>query len=291
VSVRRAGLPLTVKMRHNAHYVEEIISRTGAAIGRMIPLEDVQPNEGQPRKDFGDLQGLTDSVREKGVLEPLLVRFQPQYGKYLIISGERRYRAACAAGLAEVPCIEKDVDDAETLELALIENLQRKDLTPFEEADGVYELAGQFGLTHEEIAAQVGKARSSITELFSLREIPDEVRAFCIEKGVLSKSQLLQVARQSDEKKMKDLAQRFALGMVNREQARAERNPDRKPSPAVFRFVPPAKEFKLVLQFRKNTVERKEIIATLRRIIETLEAGEEEGRQWAVGSGQVDSTR
>jgi len=259
-------------MRHNAHYVEEIISRTGAAIGRMIPLEEIQPNASQPRKDIGDLQGLTDSVREKGVIEPLLVRFLPESGKYMIISGERRYHAARAAGLYELPCIEKDVDDAETLELALIENLQRKDLTPFEEADGVQALAGGFGLTHEEIARKVGKARSSITELLSLRSIPDEIRASCLEQGVLSKSQLLQVARQPNEGKMRDLVRRFALGMLNREQARAERNPDAQPRRAVFRFVPPAKEFKLVLQFRKNTVERNEIIAALRRIIETLEA-------------------
>jgi ParB family transcriptional regulator, chromosome partitioning protein len=272
VSVRRAGLPLTVKMRHNAHYVEEIIARTGAAIGRMIPLEEIQPNASQPRKEIGDLQGLTDSVREKGVLEPLLVRFMPESGKYMIISGERRYLAARNAGLSELPCIEKDVDGAETLELALIENLLRKDLTPFEEADGVQALAGHFGLTHEEIARKVGKSRPSITELLSLRSIPDEIKALCIEKGVLSKSQLLQVARQPSEVKMKDLAQRFALRMVNREQARAERNPDKKPRPAVFRFVPPAKEFKMVLQFRKNHVERDEIIATLLRIIETLQA-------------------
>ena len=272
MSVRRAGLPLTVKMRHNAHYVEEIISRTGAAIGRMIPVEELQTNASQPRKDIGDLQGLTDSVREKGVLEPLLVRYLPESGKYMIISGERRYLAARAAGLYELPCIEKNVDDAETLEMALIENLQRKDLTPFEEADGVQALAGRFGLTHEEIARKVGKSRSSVTELLSLRIIPDEIKALCIEKGVISKSQLLQVARQPNEKRMKDLVQRFALGMVNREQARAERNPDKKPRPAVFRFVPPAKEFKLVLQFRKNSVERSEIIATLRRILEAPEA-------------------
>jgi len=271
VSVRRAGLPLAVTMRHNAHYVEEIISRTGAAIGRMIPIEEVQPNADQPRKDVGDLAGLTDSVREKGVLEPLLVRFLPESGKYMIISGERRYHAARAAGLGELPCIEKDVDDVETLELALIENLQRKDLTAFEEADGVHELAARFGMTHEEIARRVGKARSSVTEVLSLREIPDEIKALCIEKGVLSKSQLLQVVRQPDEGKMKDLVKRFALGVLNREQARAERNPDKKPQPAVFRFVPPAKEFKLVLQFRKNKVERSEVIAALRRIIETLE--------------------
>lgn len=269
---RRTGLPVALKMRHNAHYVEEMISRSGAAIGRMIAVEQLQPNAEQPRKDKGDLRGLTESVREKGVLEPLLVRYLPESEKYLIISGERRYHAARAAGLREVPCIEKDADDAETLELALIENLQRKDLTPFEEADGIQSLGERFALTHEEIARKIGKSRSSVTESLSVRSIPDEIKAHCIEKGVLSKSQLLQVARQESEAKMRDLIRRFALGMLSREQAREERNPEKKPRNAVFRFVPPAKEFKLVLQFRKSAVQREEIIQALRRILETLES-------------------
>ena len=269
---RRTGLPVTVKMRHNAHYVEEIISRSGAAIGKMIAIEQLVPNADQPRKDRGDLRGLTESVREKGVLEPLLVRYFPESGKYMIISGERRYFAARAAGLAEVPCIEKDADDAETLELALIENLQRKDLTPFEEADGIQALGERFALTHEEIAKKIGKGRSSITESLSLRSIPDPIKARCIEKGVISKSQLLQVARQPSEAKMKDLVRRFALGMVTREQAREERQPDKKPRNAVFRFVPPTKDFKLVMQFRKNSIQREEIIQALRSILETLES-------------------
>lgn len=272
MSVRRAGLPVAVKMRHDAHYVEEIISRTGAAIGRMIPLEQLQPNLDQPRKDHGDLRGLAESVREKGVLEPLLVRYLPESGKYMIISGERRYHAARAAGLTELPCIQKDVDDAETLELALIENLQRKDLTPFEEADGVQALVERFGMTHELVAKRIAKARSSVTEILSLRSIPDPIKAQCIEKGVLSKSQLLQVARQATEAKMKDLVRRFALGVLNREQARAERNPDKKPRNAAFRFVPPAKEFKLTLQFRKSGFQREDVIQALRRALEMLEA-------------------
>jgi ParB family chromosome partitioning protein len=272
VSVRRAGLPIAVKMRHNAHYVEEIISRSGAAIGRMIAVEQLQPNADQPRKELGDLATLTDSVREKGVLEPLLVRYLSEANKYMIISGERRYHAARAAGLREVPCIERDADEAESLELALIENLQRKDLTPFEEADGVQALLDRFGLTHEEISKKISKSRSSVTELLSLRSIPDAIKAQCIETGVLSKSQLLQVARQPSEAKMRDLVRRFAQGLVNREQARAERNPEKKPRQAVFRYVPPAKEFKLVLKFRKGRVEREEIITALRRILETLEA-------------------
>lgn len=271
MSVRRAGLPMTVKMRHNSHYVEDIISLSGAAIGRMIPIEQIQPNAEQPRKHLGDLQSLTDSVRDKGVLEPLLVRYMPEPDKFMIISGERRYHASCAAGLRELPCIEKDVDDGETLEIALIENLQRKDLTPFEEADGVQALADRFELTHEEIAGRIAKSRSSITETLRLRTIPDEIKAQCIEAGVLSKSQLLQVARQPSEAKMRDLVRRFALGLVNREQARAERNPEKKPRHAVFNYIPPAKEFKMVLKFRKGSVEREEIVSALRRIIETLE--------------------
>ena len=268
---RRSGLPVTVKMRHNAHYVEEIISRSGAAIGKMIAVEQISPNAEQPRKDRGDLKGLIESVREKGVLEPLLVRYLPESEKYMIISGERRYFAARAAGLTEVPCIEKDADDAETLELALIENLHRKDLTPFEEADGIQSLGDRFALTHDEIARKIGKGRSSITESLSLRNIPDPIKAECIEKGVLSKSQLLQVSRQPSEAKMRDLVRRFALGLVTRDQAREERQPDKKPKNAVFRFVPPTKDFKLVMQFRRNNVQREEIIQTLRRVIEMLE--------------------
>jgi ParB family transcriptional regulator, chromosome partitioning protein len=275
VSSRRIGLPLTVKMRHDSHYVEEIISRTGAAIGRMIPIEQIQPNVSQPRKDMGDLNGLIESVREKGVLEPLLVRSLPESGKYLIISGERRYQAARIAGLLELPCIEKEVNDSETLEIALIENLQRKDLTPFEEADGLQALADRFALTHEEIGRRISKGRSSITECLSLRSIPDKIKALCIENNVLSKSQLLQVARQPNDAKMRELVRRFALGTVNREQARAERNPEAKTPGTQFRFVPPTKDFKLVLRFRRKNVNRHEIIEALRRIIQDLESGRE----------------
>jgi hypothetical protein len=144
-------------MRHDNHYVEEITSRGGIPIGRMIPIEEIEPNVGQPRKDAGDLQRLTDSVREKGVLNPLLVRYLPDSGKYGIISGQRRYQAARAAGLSELPCIEKDVDDAEAIEIALTENLHHRELTPCEEAIWVHELAARSSMTHEEIARRVGK--------------------------------------------------------------------------------------------------------------------------------------
>ena len=173
---KRIGLPVTLKMRHDAHYVETLTSFSGAAVGRMIDIGRIRPNPEQPRKALGELHELTESIKEKGVLEPLLVRFVPREEAYFIIAGERRYHAARAAGLRELPCIEKIADDAETLELALIENLQRKDLTPFEEAEGLYRLAQRFAYTHEEIAHKIAKARSSVTEILSLRNLPDHIR-------------------------------------------------------------------------------------------------------------------
>lgn len=273
MSTKRSGLPLVLTMRHDAHYVEELSARSGAAIGRLIAIDLLQPNVGQPRQDRGDLRGLTESVRDKGVLEPLLVRPLRDVGKYLIISGERRYFAARAAGLAEVPCIEKDIGEEETLEIALIENLQRKDLTPFEEADGIHALADRFGLTHDQIGRQLGKGRSSVTEVLSLRSIPDEIKALCIEQGVLSKSQLLQVARQPTEARMRDVARRFATGLLNREEARAERQ-QKEPPKGVFRFVAPGRDFSLTLKFRGKSAGRNEVIGALRRLLESLESGE-----------------
>jgi len=191
---KRVGLPITLKMRHDAHYVESLTSYSGAAVGRMIPVDQIRPNPDQPRKALGDLRELTESIREKGVLEPLLVRFVPREDCFYIISGERRYHASRGAGLREVPCIEKTADDAETLEIGLIENIQRKDLTPFEEADGLYRLSTQFEYTHEDIAKKIGRARSSVTETLSLRNIPESLRKKCVENGINSKSLLLQVA-------------------------------------------------------------------------------------------------
>ncbi len=162
MSVKPIGLPPAAKMRHDAHYVEEITSRGGIAIGRMIAIEEIEPDAGMPRRDAGDLQRLTDSVRELGVLNPLLVRFLPDSGKYGIISGQRRYQAARAAGLSELPCIEKDVDDAEVIEIALTENLHHKELTSSEQALWIHELA-RLGMTHEEIAKRVGELPLPIT--------------------------------------------------------------------------------------------------------------------------------
>jgi ParB family chromosome partitioning protein len=276
---KRVGLPVTLKMRHDAHYIESLTSYSGAAIGRMIPVDQIRPNPDQPRKTLGDLRELTESVREKGVLEPLLVRMVPGEDFYHIISGERRYHASRAAGLREVPCIEKKVDDAETLEIALIENVQRKDLTPFEESDGLYRLQEQFEYTHEDMAKKIGRARSSVTETLSLRNIPESLRKKCLEHGVQSKSLLLQIARQPTEKKMMEMLHRILAGGLTRDEARKERKEEQggpqRPQPFIFHYEPEDDAFKFRLQFKKSHVSREELVRTLREILAQLEGASE----------------
>ena len=116
----------------------------------MIPLDLLVPNPDQPRRSFGDMADLVSSIKEKGVLEPVLVR--PTGEKYQIIAGERRFRASVEAGLSQIPCVEIDVDDRGVLEISLIENLQRRDLNPFEEAEGLEKLCEKFQYTHEDVA-------------------------------------------------------------------------------------------------------------------------------------------
>ena len=282
---KRIGLPVALKMRHDAHYVEQLTSFSGAAVGRMIRVDQIRPNPEQPRKALGDLTELTESIREKGVLEPLLVRYMPREECYYIISGERRYHSARAAGLRELPCIEKMADDAETLEIALIENIQRKDLTPFEEADGLYGLATQFEYTHEDIAKKIGRARSSVTETLSLRNIPDALRKKCLEHGVTSKSLLLQIARQPTEKKMAEMFHRILQGGLTRDEARRERKEEQgtphRPQPFIFHYEPQNESFRFRIQFKKSHVSRGELITTLREILSQLEGSE---------SSEADST-
>jgi ParB family chromosome partitioning protein len=281
---KKTGLPVMLKMRHDAHYVESLTSYSGAAVGRMIPVDQIRPNPDQPRKALGDLRELTESIRAKGVLEPLLVRFVPREECYYIISGERRYHASRAAGLREVPCIEKMADDAETLEIALIENIQRKDLTPFEEADGLYRLAQQFDYTHEDVAKKIGRARNSVSETLSLLDIPDILRRKCIDNGIMSKGLLLEIAKQQSVKKMEETISRIIHGGLTRDHVRKERAEDKapaKPQPFVFHYEPEDQAFRFRLQFKKSTVSRDELIRTLREILSQLEGTE---------SGEADST-
>jgi ParB family transcriptional regulator, chromosome partitioning protein len=275
-SARRVGLPETLRMRHDSHFVEQLARPGGIAIGRLVPIEDLMANPHQPRQAMGDLSELVASVRAKGVIEPILVR--PVGGRFQIIAGERRYRAAMEAGLAELPCVVREASDAEVMELALIENLQRRDLSPFEEADGLRVLAETYKYTHESMAEKLGKSRSSITEMLSLTAMPEEVRQICRLADIHSKSLLLQIVRQGDARKMVALVERLQKEGATRSDARRivrEEKPKKgkgRPRHFVFRFQPREKSYTLNLQFRKADVPKDEIIQALERILKELRA-------------------
>lgn len=267
------GLPQDKRMRHDSHFVEEITSTRSESIGRLIDIERIEPNPHQPRKNFGDLSEMVASIKEKGVLEPILVR-AIEGGRFEIIAGERRYQASKLAGLRHVPSIEVDVDNRGMLEISLIENLQRKDLTPFEEAAAIQRLCDQFRYTHEEIARKLGKSRTVITEALSLNRMPETVQERCRQADIESKSMLLQIVRQDTEDAMHKLVDRITGEGITREQARrfnkSEATDERRPKRYVFRYAPEDDAFHFSLSFPKPEVQKAELVSALQSILERL---------------------
>ena len=202
-----------------------------------VPLDRIRPCPLQPRKDFSAeaLRELADSIREQGIVQPLIVR--ERGGFFELIAGERRWRAAQLLQLAEVPVITREADDRAVLELALIENLQRENLNAIEEAHGYEQLAGQFQLTQEEIAAQVGKSRAVVANALRLLKLPQVVQNF-IREGRLSVGHAKVILGITDEKKQKLAAERVIKeglnvrqteGLVAKLQTRDSRRPGLKP--------------------------------------------------------------
>jgi ParB family transcriptional regulator, chromosome partitioning protein len=272
---RRFGLPETVRMRHDPHFVDQLGRPSGIPVGQLVPIEDITPNPQQPRHVMGDLTELVASVREKGILEPILVR--PVGSRFQIIAGERRFRAAVEAGLAEIPCIVRDTNDAETMEIALIENLQRKDLSAFEEADGLKTLAEAYGYTHEKMAERLGKSRTSITETLSLAAMPDDVRDRCRHADIHAKSLLLQIVRQTAPEKMIAMLDRMQReGTPTRHDARRIAQESKKtrgrPRSYVFRHQPKDKSFTLTVHFKRSIVERDDLVGALLQVLDDLRA-------------------
>jgi len=272
--VSKRGLPISLKMRHDEHYVEALASSAGSPIGRLVPIEQIDPNPDQPRQVMGDLSELMASIAEKGIIEPLVVR--QRGGRYQIVAGERRYQASVQVGLRELPVVIRDVDDTEIIEVALVENLQRKDLGPFEEAEALASLASRCGYTHEDLAKRLGKSRTSVTESLALADMPQDVRNLCRLADISSKSLLLQVVRQQTPQKMialiEQLTREGRTGGPTREQARkvVAKPKFGRPKSYVFKYHPPTKAFNLSLKFKRSEVDRTEVIAALEAIIAEL---------------------
>lgn len=161
------------------------VTESGAI--RRLPVDFIIANRANPRRDFDDeqLEELTNSIREKGVMQPLLLRPSEDPNLFELIAGERRWRAAQRAGLHEVPVIIREVDDKEALELAIVENVQRTDLNPVEEASGYDQLMQQFGYTQNDLAQVIGKSRSHVANTLRLMKLPEDVRTM-LSSGQLS---------------------------------------------------------------------------------------------------------
>ena len=285
----KRGLPVRVKMRHTAHFVDELAARHETPVGRLLPLSSVQADPGQPRQELGDLSDLVSSIREKGVLEPILVRRAPESGpapkdgdrapRFTIIAGERRYRAALEAGLYEIPAIELDVSEQEAREITLIENLQRRDLSPFEEAEGYRALGERHGYTQERIAQAVGKSRSLVAETLALLQIPTDLRRVAGDLGIRSRSLLLEVAKLGDPARMKALLDRVGRQGLTRDDVRKDTRETGGRSkagsagrrkPYTFKFRAPDQRYSLQMTFRQSTVDKGDLIRALEQILEDL---------------------
>ena len=274
---RKTGLPESVKMRHDNHFVELITARPSGPNVRMILIGMIDPNPRQARNELGDIKELMLSIKEKGVLEPILVR--PKKGRYEIIAGERRYVASKMAGLKEMPCIEMSVEDNEAMELALIENLQRKDLDVFEEADGLKTLADIYGYNHNNIAKKIGKARSTITEIINVSKIPGEIRDICKKFNVTSRSTLIEIAKQKNIDDMRRLVQMIGERELRRadtrELSKELKGAVKRQKFYVYNYKPDKDDsYKLRIEFKRESVSKDEIIRILKDIIGKLKSGD-----------------
>lgn len=209
-----------------------------------LPLQRIEPNPNQPRKRFDEveLQALADSIAQHGLLQPLAVRDMGN-GYYQIIAGERRWRACRLAGLSEVPVTVVEADDRTVMELALVENLQREDLNPMEEAEGYRVLLEEYGLTQEQAAQQVGKSRSAVANALRLLTLSDEVRAL-VENGELTAGHARALLTLPNGRLQKAAAQKILALRLSVRQAEAmckrmaaEEKPKEEPEPLAVDYV------------------------------------------------------
>lgn len=206
----------------------------------MLKISEIEPNRSQPRKDFDEnsLSNLAQSISQHGLLQPLLVRPLP-IGGYQIVAGERRYRACRMAGLTEVPVTIRELSDTETMELALIENLQREDLSPIEEALGYKALIDEHGFSQEEVATSVGKSRPAIANSLRILKLPDSVLEY-VKQDKISAGHARALLMLDSEKDMlelaeliykKDLSVRQAEKLAKKKpEVEEDTQPERKPS-------------------------------------------------------------
>ncbi len=230
MATKKSGLGKGIGAIFTENSVEDIANDISPV---KVKLIDIEPNREQPRKQFDDeaLSELADSIAKHGIIQPLLVRPMPD-GGYQLVAGERRWRASRMAGLSEVPVVIRNLTDSQVAELALVENLQRENLNPIEEANGYKELGDKYGYTQEEIAEIVGKSRSAVANSLRLLALPKELSALVV-SGVLSTGHAKAILSLEDSGSRKELAKLVAdKGLSVRETERIARAMAKEKSPS-----------------------------------------------------------
>ncbi len=276
---KKSGLPDSLSMRHDPHFVELISQKSPGQMVRLIPIDRIDPNPRQPRSELGDIQELMESIKTKGVLEPILIRSKG--ARFEIIAGERRYFASKNLALKDIPCIQMDVNDQEAMEISLIENLQRKDLDIFEEADGLKALINLYDYSHQDIAERIGKSRSTITEIISVSRIPSELRQMIKSAAITSRSTIIEIAKIDDLNTMAKAVETIIERRLTRSDTRdltklikdKSQGEETKNKPYVFNYIPSDnKTYKLRIEFKKQVVTRQELISILEDVIKKLKS-------------------
>lgn len=250
------------------HPVRHIVADEGLL---HLPVTALQPNPDQPRKHFDEesLRDLTTSVKEKGILQPVIARRDPDGEGYILIAGERRWRAATAAGLSTIPALIRTDEDA--LEVAIIENLQRENLNALEEAEAFARLKEVRRFTDAQLAQVVGKSRSSVTEALSLNKLPEMVKAECRALDIGSKIQLLTILRAGGEEKIQAAWNAVKSGQATTtRQLKAHTKPKGRPTQYRFSYSPKGGSFTVNVTFSKREATKGEVKRALTAAAESL---------------------
>jgi len=263
--IKRAGLAaVTGGKSGRPHPVQRLSANEGFLY---IPIGLIQPNPDQPRQHFDDasLDDLTASVKEKGVLQPILVRKDPAGNGFILIAGERRWRAAKAGGLKQIPALMRHADDA--AEVALIENVQRQNLNPIEEAEALARLKAAKSFTDQQLARIIGKSRASVTEILTLNQLPDAIKAECRTSDTWTKSQLLTLLRAGSETRVLILWQAMHSGAARTvRDLRARTAAKTTGRPRHYRFLhrPKDRPYQVRVSFSKAKASRSEVTEALK---------------------------
>jgi ParB family transcriptional regulator, chromosome partitioning protein len=237
-----------------------------------LPVAQIEPDPHQPRKELGDLTDLKASIQSVGLAQPIVVRIVG-YERYQIIMGERRFTAARELGLTKIPAIVRaSLEEHQRLELQIVENLHRKDLSPLEEAESFRRLMDEFGLTQDELGRRLGRSQGSINETLRLLKLPENVQQEYRTSDTVSKSLLLEIAKQPDAVRQSQMWEEAKRGELTVKKAREQKSaakPSRRKTPAMkFRYPITTDHAQIMVTFTAPKVDQEDIIEALEQALE-----------------------